>query len=139
MGFAKRDFSSVRLVRADYDLIHPETDAPEADGLVLNQEYAETKNAMANTLLPIEERNLTPDEVERLDKRRRRGQLFLVLCFQSLIVATLLTLWSGQDLTLSPGLAHPVVYWNAITFAAALVFGIVGIRLKRGSNEFISY
>jgi hypothetical protein len=40
---------------------------------------------------------------------------------------------------LSPGWAHPVFYWNAITFAAALVFGIVGIRLKRGSNEFISY
>jgi hypothetical protein len=94
---------------------------------------------MANTLLPIEERNLTPDEVERLDKRRRRGQLFLVLCFQSLIVSTLLTLWSGQDLTLSPGWTHPVVYWNAITFTAALVFGIMGIRLKRGSNEFISY
>jgi hypothetical protein len=94
---------------------------------------------MANTLLPIEERNLTPDEVERLDKRRRRGQLFLVLCFQSLIVSTLLTLWSGQDFTLSPGWTHPVVYWNAITFTAALVFGITGIRLKRGSNEFLSY
>jgi hypothetical protein len=105
----------------------------------LNRKDPETKNAMANTLLPIEERNLTPDEVELLDKRRRRGQLFLVLCFQSLIVATLLTLWSGQDLTLSPGWAHPVVYWNAITLTAALVFGIVGIRLKRGSNEFISY
>ena len=25
---------------------------------------------MANTLLPIEERNLTPDQVEQLDKRR---------------------------------------------------------------------
>jgi hypothetical protein len=94
---------------------------------------------MANTLLPIEERNLTPDEVERLDKRRRRGQLFLVLCFQSLIVSTLLTLWSGQDFTVSPGWTHPVVYWNAITFTAALVFGIMGVRLKRGSNEFISY
>ena len=94
---------------------------------------------MANTLLPIEERNLTPDEVERLDKRRRRGQLFLVLCFQSLIVSTLLTVWSGQDYTVSPGWTHPVVYWNAITFTAALVFGIMGVRLKRGSNEFISY
>jgi hypothetical protein len=94
---------------------------------------------MANTLLPIEERNLTPDDVERLDKRRRRGQLFLVLCFQSLIVSTLLTLWSGQDFTVSPGWTHPVVYWNAITFTAALVFGIMGIRMKRGSNEFISY
>ncbi len=38
---------------------------------------------MANTLLPIEERNLTPDQVELLDKRRRRGQLFLVLCLQT--------------------------------------------------------
>ena len=58
---------------------------------------------MANTLLPIEERNLTPDQVELLDKRRRRGQLFLVLCFQTLIVGTLVTLWAGQDWTLSPG------------------------------------
>ena len=58
---------------------------------------------MANTLLPIEERTLTPDQVELLDKRRRRGQLFLVLCFQTLIVGTLVTLWAGQDWTLSPG------------------------------------
>ena len=94
---------------------------------------------MANTLLPLEERNLTPDQVEQLDKRRRRGQLFLVICFQCLIVSTLLTLWSGQDLTLSPGWTHPMVYWNAITFTAAMVFGIAGVRLRRGSNEFISY
>ena len=94
---------------------------------------------MANTLLPLEERNLTPDQVELLDKRRRRGQLFLVLCLQCLVVATLLTLWSGQDLTVSPGWAHPIAYWNAITFALAAVFGITGLRLRRGSNEFISY
>ena len=94
---------------------------------------------MANTLIPLEERDLTPDEVEMLDRRRRRGQLFLVLSFQSLIVATLLTLWSGQDATLSPGWTHPVVYWNALTFGAALIFAIVGVRLRRGSNEFISY
>ncbi len=94
---------------------------------------------MANPLLPLEERDLTPDQVELLDKRRRRGQLFLVLCFQSLIIGTLLTLWSGQDITLSPGWAHPIFYWNTIVFTAALIFGITGIRLKRGSNEFISY
>jgi hypothetical protein len=94
---------------------------------------------MANTLLPIEERNLTPDQVELLDKRRRRGQLFLVLCLQCLVVGSLLTLWSGQDFTLSPGWTHPVLYWNAIVFVAALVFGLAGVRLKRGSNEFISY
>jgi len=93
---------------------------------------------MANALLPIEERSLTPDEVELLDKRRRRGQLFLVLCFQSLIVSCLLTLWSGQDLTLSPGI-YPVAFWNAITFTAAIVFGFIGVNLKRGSSEFISY
>jgi hypothetical protein len=93
---------------------------------------------MANTLLPIEEQRLTPDEVDLLDKRRRRGQLFLVLCFQSLIVSCLLTLWSGQDFTLSPGF-HPVFFWNCLTFAAALIFAVIGVRLKRGSNEFISY
>ncbi|NYF79196.1 hypothetical protein [Granulicella arctica] len=94
---------------------------------------------MANLLLPIEERNLTPEEVELLDKRRRRGQLFLVLCFQCVIVSALLTLWSGQDLTYSPGWMHPVFYWNCITATAALVFGITGVRLRRGLNEFISY
>jgi hypothetical protein len=94
---------------------------------------------MANTLIPIEERNLTPDEVELLDKRRRRGQLFLVLSFQSLIVGSLVTLWAGQDWTLSPGWLHPMVFWDALAFTAALVFAIVGVRLKRGSNEFLSY
>jgi hypothetical protein len=94
---------------------------------------------MANTLLPIEERNLTPDQVELLDKRRRRGQLFLVLCFQCLIVGTLVTMWAGQDWTLSPGWSKPMVYWDAIMFIAALVFGVAGVRLKRGSTEFLSY
>lgn len=94
---------------------------------------------MANTLLPIEERNLTPDEVEHLDRRRRRGQLCLVICFQCLIVAALVTLWAGQDFTLSPGLKHPMVYWDLITGGLAVIFGITGIRLRRGSNEFISY
>jgi len=94
---------------------------------------------MANTLLPIEERNLTPDQVERLDKRRRRGQLFLVLCFQTLIIGTLVTLWAGQDWTLSPGWTKPMVFWDAIMFTLSLIFGFTGVRLKRGSNEFISY
>jgi len=94
---------------------------------------------MANLTLSPQERNLTPEEVELLDKRRRRGQLFLVICFQCLIVATLLTLWSGQDLTYSPGWHHPVAYWNAITFTLAAFFGLTGLRLRRGSTEFISY
>ena len=94
---------------------------------------------MANTLIPIEERSLTPQQVEALDRRRRRGHLLLVLCFQCLIVATLVTLWSGQDLTYSPGWVRPMVYWNAALFLLALIFGVAGVRLRRGSHEFLSY
>jgi hypothetical protein len=94
---------------------------------------------MANTLLPIEERNLTPDEVESLDRRRRRGQLFLVIGFQCLIVSTLLTVWSGQDVTYSPGWAHPMFYWDCITGLLAVTFLLTGLRLRRGLTEFISY
>ena len=94
---------------------------------------------MANMLLSPEERNLSPEQVEHLDRRRRRGQLFLVICFQFLIVSLLLLLWSGQDFTYSPGWTHPMVYWNAITFTLALFFGVAGVRLRRGSNEFLSY
>ena len=94
---------------------------------------------MANTLIPLEERNLTPQDVERIDARRRRGQLFLVICFQCLIVATLLTIWSGQDATYSPTWHRPMVLWNLITFGLAAFFGLAGLRLRRGSNEFLSY
>ncbi|MDE1176636.1 MAG: hypothetical protein PW789_08505 [Edaphobacter sp.] len=94
---------------------------------------------MANTLLPIEERNLTPDEVEALDRRRRRGQLFLVIGFQCLIISTGLTVWSGQDFTYSPGWAHPMVYWDLITGILAVTFLTSGVRLRRGLTEFISY
>jgi hypothetical protein len=94
---------------------------------------------MANTLIPIEERNLTPDEVAALDRRRRRGQLFLVIGCQCLIVATLVTLWAGQDATYSPGWARPMVYWDGITFLLAFTFIANGVRLRRGSNEFLSY
>lgn len=94
---------------------------------------------MANTLLPIEERELTPLEVERLDRRRRRGQLFLVICFQCLIVGTLVTMWAGQDATYSPGWARPMVYWDALMFGLAVVFGLLGLRLRGGKHEFLSY
>ncbi len=94
---------------------------------------------MANTLLPVEERLLAPEDVDRLDRRRRRGQLFLVISVQCLIVATLLTLWTGQDLTYSPGWERPVFYWNALTALLAVFFGLNGLRLRRGTNEFMSY
>ena len=94
---------------------------------------------MANTLLPPDERNLTPEEVVALDRRRRRGQLYLVISGLCLIVATLVTLWSGQDLTYSPGWARPMFYWNVVMGLGFLVFLIAGLRLRRGSTEFISY
>lgn len=94
---------------------------------------------MANMLIPVEERHLTPEEVEALDRRRRRGQLFLVLCGQCLIIGTLVTLWAGQDATYSPGWARPMVYWDALLFTLALVFGVTGVALRRGNNEFLSY
>jgi hypothetical protein len=94
---------------------------------------------MANMILPYAERNLTPDEVEALDRRRRRGQLFLVVGCQFLIVAILVTVWAGQDFTYSPGWAHPMGYWDTIAFLAAFTFIGRGIALRRGSNEFISY
>lgn len=91
---------------------------------------------MANTLLPIEERNLTPEQVELLDRRRRRGQVCLVICFQMIIVTTLLTVWAGQDLTYSPGFAHPMAYFMFLTGTLAVVFGLAGITLRRGMPEF---
>jgi len=94
---------------------------------------------MANTLIPMEERTLTPQQVEALDRRRRRGQLFLVLCGQCLIIGTLVTLWAGQDLQYTPGFFKPMVFWDVILFGLAAVFGVVGINLRRGSQEFLSY
>ena len=78
---------------------------------------------MANSLLPPEERNLTPDQVEALDKRRDLGHTFLVIAGQFAVIATVLLLWVGQDLTYSPGWAHPMAYYFAIAVAI-----IVGLR-----------
>ena len=94
---------------------------------------------MANMLIAAEERTLSPAQVEALDRRRRRGQLLLVIGFQLAIIATLVSLWSGQDLTYSPGWVRPMFYWDAILFTLAAIFGVAGIRLRRGSNEFLSY
>jgi len=48
---------------------------------------------MANSLLPPEERNLTPDQVEALDKRRDLGHTLLVIAGQFAVIATVLLLW----------------------------------------------
>lgn len=94
---------------------------------------------MANKLIPVEERHLTPEQVDVIDRRRRRGQLLLVIGFQTLIIGTIITLWSGQDFTYSPGWIHPLGYWDVFLFLVSLTCFLSGIQLRRGSNEFFSY
>jgi hypothetical protein len=94
---------------------------------------------MANTLIPVEERELTPAQVDALDRRRRRGQTLIVVGCQALIIATIVTLWAGQDATYSPGWAHPMLYWDLFLFTAALSLIGTGIQLRKGMNEFFSY
>jgi hypothetical protein len=88
---------------------------------------------MANHLLPPEERGLTPDQVEALDKRRDLGHTFLVIAGQFAVIATILLLWVGQDLAYSPGWAHPMFYYFAIAVAIIAGFGITGYLLRRGT------
>jgi len=93
----------------------------------------EMEREMANNMLPPEERNLTPDQVEALDKRRDLGNTFLVIAGQFTVIATVLLLWVGQDLTYSPGWVHPMAYYFAIALGIIAVLGIVGLILRRGT------
>lgn len=88
---------------------------------------------MANNLLPPEERNLTPDQVEALDKRRDLGHTFLVIAGQFAVIATVLLLWVGQDLSYSPGWIHPMAYYFFIAIGIMAVLGIAGLVLRRGT------
>jgi hypothetical protein len=91
---------------------------------------------MANTLLPIEERSLTPNQVERLDKRRSRGFMLMVISGQFGIITTVLLLWLVQDLTYAPGWAHPVAYYFAFALMVSALTGMAGAYLRRGAPEF---
>jgi hypothetical protein len=91
---------------------------------------------MANTLLPIEERSLTPDQVAWLDKRRSFGMTLLVVSGQFGIITTVLLLWLVQDLTYAPGWAHPVAYYFAFSVLVAAISGMAGMYLRRGAPEF---
>jgi hypothetical protein len=93
---------------------------------------------MANMNIPEEERNLTPDQVEALDKRRQWGVTYQVIAGQFAFFAVLLTVWSGQDATYSPGWVHPMVYYNILAAFLAVVFGGYGTYLKCGRPEFSS-
>jgi len=88
---------------------------------------------MVNSLLPPEERHLTPDQVEALDKRREVGHTLLVIAGQFAVIAAILLLWVGQDLSYSPGWAHPMAYYFAITVAIIAVCGVFGFLLRRGT------
>ncbi|MGA3373271.1 MAG: hypothetical protein ABSC48_16065 [Terracidiphilus sp.] len=88
---------------------------------------------MANSLLPPEERHLTPDQVEALDKRRDLGHTLLVIAGQFAVIATILLLWVGQDLAWSPGWAHPMAYYFALVLVLIAVCGGVGLLLRRGT------
>jgi len=88
---------------------------------------------MANMQLPPEERNLTPQQVEALDKRRDLGHTFLVIAGQFSVMATVLSLWAWQDLGYSPGWAHPMAYYFFLALILIVVFGITGLTLRRGT------
>jgi formate/nitrite transporter FocA (FNT family) len=88
---------------------------------------------MANSLLPPEERNLTPDQVEALDKRRDLGHTLLVIAGQFAAIATILLLWVGQDLQWSPGWAHPIAYYFGLALVIIAVCGGAGFYLRRGT------
>jgi len=88
---------------------------------------------MANALLPPEERNLTPDQIEKLDGRRDFGHALLVIAGQFAVIATVLLLWVGQDLTYSPGWDHPMAYYFFLCIGAIVVLGLIGLILRRGT------
>ncbi|HEX3892642.1 MAG TPA: hypothetical protein VHW46_08720 [Terracidiphilus sp.] len=88
---------------------------------------------MANPLLPPEEQHLTPAQVEALDKRRELGHTLLVMAGQFTVIATVLLLWVGQDLSYSPGWAHPMFYYFALALCLILGFGLTGLVLRKGT------
>jgi hypothetical protein len=91
---------------------------------------------MANLLIPAEERNLTPDQVELLDKRRAWGLTLQVIAGLFAIIGIVLWLWVGQDLTYSPGWIHPMFYYDAIALITAVILGATGTALRKGAPEF---
>ncbi len=91
---------------------------------------------MPNMLLPVEERNLTPDQVVALDKRRQRGLMLQVMGAQFGFVAILLTVWAGQDFTYGPGWIHPMGYYMILAGILSLTLWLTGSVLRRGVPEF---
>ncbi|MFP5227126.1 MAG: hypothetical protein ACLGXA_05810 [Acidobacteriota bacterium] len=92
----------------------------------------EREATMANMTIPEAERNLNPAQVAALDTRRRWGLVFQVIAGQFGFFAVLLLLWTGQDLTYSPGWVHPMFYYNVIAALMCVIFGLYGTYLRRG-------
>jgi hypothetical protein len=44
-----------------------------------------------------------------------------------------LLLWVGQDLSYSPGWAHPMAYYFFLALGLVATFGIAGMVLRRGT------
>jgi hypothetical protein len=57
----------------------------------------------------------------------------LVIAGQFAVIAAIMLLWVGQDLTYSPGWAHPIAYYFALCVVLIVVLGVVGILLRRGT------
>ena len=91
---------------------------------------------MANMLIPAEERDLTPDQVVLLDKRRAWGLTLQVIAGLFTVIGVVLWLWVGQDLTYSPGWIHPMFYYDAIVLIAAAILAATGTALRKGAPEF---
>ena len=90
---------------------------------------------MPNMSLPPEERNLTPDQVEALDRRRRTGTLLLTFAGMFTIIAILLTCWVAEDVIYGPGWSRPMLYYFLVSCAIVVVTFITGMVLHRGSPE----
>lgn len=88
---------------------------------------------MPNTLLPLNERNLTPDQVDALDRRRDWGLTLQVIAGQFAVISVVLCLWIGQDLTYSPGWVHPMFYYFCLAVGIVLVCGTTGTVMRRGT------
>ncbi len=57
----------------------------------------------------------------------------LVIAGQFAVIATVLLLWVGQDLTYSPGWVHPMAYYFAIALGIVAVCGLAGLVLRSGT------
>lgn len=91
---------------------------------------------MANMLIPEAERNLTPHQVELLDKRRAWGLTLQVIAGLLAIIGVILWLWVGQDLQYSPAWIHPMFYYDVIVWVLAAVLAGTGTAFRRGAPEF---